>query len=861
MKRKFLLPLALCLSIVSLTSCDPTSQSGTTSETPQELKAIAETKVVTYDGPKILESSSLAKVFVNGTECFVYETRVNHKREFSWENDYLKNAVSYFDFEGEVTVTVELPVMVKSAKISPLSYGIVPKISGNRITFTLNQPNNYVIQYNDDVDNAVHLFANPLEQDIPDKNDPDVVYIEPGLYDAGAIPLESGQTLYLSGGAYVYGYIRTELLDDITIRGRGILCGESYTRSGEGDVTVPIELRKGKNITIEGISLLDPAGWATTVYGCENVTFDNVKIISARPNGDGISLQGSKNVTVKNGFVRSWDDSLVVKDNDLLNTENIVFDNMTIWTDLAQSMEIGFETHGDYIRNVTFRNITVIEGMHKPTMSIHNADTADITNILYENITLEDGQMLGDNRDDGENDFFIDLSIEYSQEWSKSEDLGNIDGVTFRNINVLEAKDTIQSRIRGYQGNGAMVNNVTFDSVTYKGVDVAKDDDLHLVRGNNVGTVTYKKGTASGAPAAKLYDLSALDKTKIDIQTVPSIEQSAILVPEFAAMKGDLSYLGEPISYTVASTSVTHGAGSLFNTPEDDGSGSYDSTDAPVEHLFDDDRSTQFESKSYLNQSDEFIAVTIDFNEELYVGNVRLLGPEDNVASYKYYIEVRYKKMNKDGEYVNFTPCYNKEAVTVSPSNGNCIDIAFSPTTIKGLQLRIYRYDDAHFDIGGIRLSEMVLYGPSLSYKKPIVDATGYADVYPATKVTDGDPNGTSYYESDSLPAYIVIDLKDVYQVQVISLHLPALLTWTKRTQEIELLASDSNAEYDSQTTTFTTCFEKQKVTFDPTTGNKKLIEFDTPVSMRYLKIVISSNDIAAGYYAQLSEVYVFGSK
>ena len=43
------------------------------------------------------------------------------------------------------------------------------------------------------------------------------------------------------------------------------------------------------------------------------MSIDGVKIITARPNGDGITVQSSRNVTVSNSFVRTWDDSLVVK--------------------------------------------------------------------------------------------------------------------------------------------------------------------------------------------------------------------------------------------------------------------------------------------------------------------------------------------------------------------------------------------------------------------------------------------------------------------------------------------------------------------------------------------------------------------
>ena len=90
------------------------------------------------------------------------------------------------------------------------------------------------------------------------------------------------------------------------------------------------------------------------VQESKDITIDNVKIITARPNGDGISIQSSTNVVVKNSFVRTWDDSLVVKNVNNKSTYNVRFSNNILWTDLAQSMEVGYETYGESIKNVVF---------------------------------------------------------------------------------------------------------------------------------------------------------------------------------------------------------------------------------------------------------------------------------------------------------------------------------------------------------------------------------------------------------------------------------------------------------------------------------------------------------------------------
>jgi hypothetical protein len=196
--------------------------------------------------------------------------------------------------------------------------------------------------------------------------------------------------------------------------------------------------------------------------------------------------------------VRSWDDSLVVKNyprgenhNVQGSTENILFENCIVWTDLAQSMEIGYECVGETLTNVTFKNITVVHALHKPVISIHNAHNAQITNILYDGITIEDASMGGG--DAGTNRQLIDITVAYSGTWSdqnhllatnpdgsrKYVELGGVDGVTIKNVTVLSGGNNLSLRFMGSVdtragfGNSVhYVKNVTIENLVIKGVKI-----------------------------------------------------------------------------------------------------------------------------------------------------------------------------------------------------------------------------------------------------------------------------------------------------------------------------------------------------------------------------------------------------
>jgi len=348
-------------------------------------------EVKLYSQPMNISESMTCKVFIEGQPLSVIDTAVNHQRTWTSRPMLDTTPVALFSMGGPVSVAVQFPgVTLESATVRPLSLGITPSISGDTVQFVLNQPAPVTVEYNNQVKGALHLFASPLETDVPVKKDPNVLYFGPGLHEAGLITPKNGQTIYLAGGAVLRGYIQAGGADNVRIMGRGIIDGSKYDRWE--DTIVPINFTESKNITIEGITILDPAAWTVNLYKCENVTVDGINIVAARSNSDGITTQSCVNVTARNCFVRGWDDNLVVKGYDG-NVKTILFENCVLWTDLAQSCEVGYETRADVMEDITFRNITVLHNFHKPVMSVHNSDNALIQNVRFENIVVEDAQM------------------------------------------------------------------------------------------------------------------------------------------------------------------------------------------------------------------------------------------------------------------------------------------------------------------------------------------------------------------------------------------------------------------------------------------------------------------------------------
>ncbi len=138
--------------------------------------------------------------------------------------------------------------------------------------------------------------------------------------------------------------------------------------------------------------------------------------------------------------------------------------------------------------------------------------------------------------------------------------------------------------------------------------------------------------------------------------------------------------------------------------------------------------------------------------------------------------------------------------------------------------------------------------GPNLAIGKS-VSASGYADVYIESNVTDG--NSGTYWESvnQAFPQWVQVDLgSSAVSVDQVVLKLPA--GWESRTQTLSVQGSaDGN--------NFSNLKASEGYTFDPNTGNTVTLDFPaTPV--RYVRIHVTAN--TAWPAAQLSELEVYGS-
>ena len=456
------------------------------------------------------------KMYIGDKEVPIYNCKTNMSQTWNGEApSRMNNSVALIELEGKVEIKLQANfAFLDECVIRPLAANIVPKIDNNRrvITFTISSPGQYTIDLRSG--RTLHLFVDEYKQYESYKEVSNIIYFGKGIHTKESSPyinsnnlinLNSNTTVFVDRGAVIRGGFFASNKSNIKIIGSGIVDGSTFDRSVErGTRKIPYEFNFCQNIEIRGVSTLDPAGWCYNLYYCKNVTVDNVKIISSRSNGDGISVQSCEDVIVTNSFVRSWDDSLVVKNYPLHHdrsshgsTRNILFDNCILWTDLAQSMEVGYETVGEVLEDVTFNNITVLHNYHKSVISIHNANNANIKRVKFTNITIED---LATGKGDG-NKIFIDIANVFSSNWSTNwteTSLGSIDDILVDNVKVIEGHEDAEVKISGtkdhrekYNYSTHYVNNVTLKDVLIK--DKILDETYSNLKINLANNIKFSK--------------------------------------------------------------------------------------------------------------------------------------------------------------------------------------------------------------------------------------------------------------------------------------------------------------------------------------------------------------------------------
>jgi glycosyl hydrolase family 28 len=421
--------------------------------------------VTRYPAPAPIRLSSDYTVLADGLPIDVYAA-TTHLRDG-------KYAYAYFDFSGSVIISIKSKLPLINCRVLPLSSGVVARVTGDTVEFTLNKPLDLSIEPNGP-NSPLLLFANPPETDVPNPEDPNVIYFGPGIHQAGIIRLASHQKLYLAGGSIVKGAIEAHGVD-IAIGGRGILLGDDW-RWQRGPANAMAGFEGCDKVAVRDVILQGSWGWTIVVEGSRSVTIDHVRICGSRvENDDGIDVCNSIDVEIRSCFIRTDDDCIAVKGLDrALPSERLSVEDSTFWTDRANIFRIGFESEAaGSMRSIQGHNLDVLHYPGKGASSgywstwvwyIQPCDETPMEDIEFEDVRI-------DNHDGARNLIKIRPMVRTGWHWNGKLPGKYVKNVVFKNVSLTGSTAAAAPGVIYVSGadNRHVVEGIHFENVTRYG--------------------------------------------------------------------------------------------------------------------------------------------------------------------------------------------------------------------------------------------------------------------------------------------------------------------------------------------------------------------------------------------------------
>jgi hypothetical protein len=490
---------------------------------------------VTYPTPPGAVESQLYTVTVAGQPVFVeHMTKFGSEMQVHYAHCSLSGA-------GTADVAVTVAQSFNSYTVSPKSRKLAATKSGNTITFA-SGPNYLILQF--DSKELLFVLLDEAEVNPPKLGDANVkniadygvdatgatlatakiqsaidaasgstqniLYFPPGKYLVGELWLKSNMTLYLAGGALLYGsnkvndfntgsggvdiedcthgMIRMYQIENTQILGRGVIDGNGLAVRAQNDTKVNLlKIEQSSNILVDGILVRDPSFWNTLVYRSDHVTIQNYKMVNCRPttteynNTDGVDFDESTNGKLYNAFLYTGDDSMATKsefDDGNVSTKNILHQKVVCYSN-SVCCKIGTKTTGLSMDGVTFDDIDVVKAGR--ALNIDAYDTAVITNTKYQNIRIEAATAS-----------MIALEETDPPTWRTAANQSIINDTYFTNVSSdqqnlinLHAKSTMYG-----------INGVHFSNVSVKGQVLTSQTDSHAMWSINqyVTGITFDNG-------------------------------------------------------------------------------------------------------------------------------------------------------------------------------------------------------------------------------------------------------------------------------------------------------------------------------------------------------------------------------
>jgi polygalacturonase len=292
--------------------------------------------------------------------------------------------------------------------------------------------------------NRVYIEPGYHENDELEFTKGNTVYvIKKGYHNVCSIGMPSNSVLLIEQGAYIQATDRKQAdgsyntktvlhadhCNNVKIISRGLIdCGQ--LQGGEVKYKHVINTAVSRNVTIQGLTIINSNTWTLCAYGAYNAEIKENLLLGYRTYSDGIMMSDCTKSVGSYNFVRTGDDAIEFKgtgwwEGEARRGKDCVYEYNDLWTDKGAGYCLTWESTCD-MNGMVFRNNSV--GFALPTWTSRNTALDCL------------------------------LGTDADTKWSD---------ITFENIEIYHVKSPNAINLQ-IQGNGAILENITFKDITVK---------------------------------------------------------------------------------------------------------------------------------------------------------------------------------------------------------------------------------------------------------------------------------------------------------------------------------------------------------------------------------------------------------
>ncbi|TDF96161.1 S-layer homology domain-containing protein [Paenibacillus piri] len=320
------------------------------------------------------------------------------------------------------------------------------------------------------------------------------VYLHDGVFLSGMIQLRSNMTFYIDSSATLKGstlpsdypdtnpltyntqlgpaancnkaLIYVEHAENVMIDGGGTIDGSggSFTTGSEPTRPMAIYTVLSYNVTIQHVYITKSSMWTLVGAETDYLIIRNIYLdVRLSSNRDGIDIVDSWHVLIENVTVNTGDDAICIKSGKRRGVMDLLVRNSNVTASGTNGLKFGTASYGAF-KDVRFEDV-MVKGVKYCAMCVESVDGADVTNISFQRIDVQDAG----------NPFFVILG-KRSDRTTKDDapKKGTMDTVRFQDIIGKNMNTSWASPISGANmsdGTKYRLKNIHFDNVhmVYKG--------------------------------------------------------------------------------------------------------------------------------------------------------------------------------------------------------------------------------------------------------------------------------------------------------------------------------------------------------------------------------------------------------